>query len=217
VTSAKVKDGTLLARDFRKGQLAVGARGPAGAQGQAGAQGVAGPTGAAGPAGSIQGAPAGGDLTGTFPDPSVANGAIGPAKLADGAVGRAKLAVGSVATAQLANKAVGPDQLGDGAVGKPQLGTAAVTLDKLKIVTGAALFTAPVINAGECKDVNTNVGGLSASDFPFIADFGNNSVAMAITTPRINSSGVLEVRLCNLYSSQLAFTTQAVTYLVIQH
>lgn len=46
VTSAKVRDRTLLARDFKPGQL------PAGAAGPAGPAGATGPTGAAGAAGA---------------------------------------------------------------------------------------------------------------------------------------------------------------------
>jgi hypothetical protein len=49
VTSLKVKDRSLLARDFKLGQLPAGAPGAAGAPGTAGARG---PTGPAGPSGS---------------------------------------------------------------------------------------------------------------------------------------------------------------------
>jgi len=60
VTSAKVKNGSLLAVDFKKGQLPrgprgyegdVGATGATGPTGSEGPQGPAGPTGATGPAG----------------------------------------------------------------------------------------------------------------------------------------------------------------------
>jgi hypothetical protein len=51
VTSATVKDRSLLARDFKRGQLPRGARGPAGPAGAAGAAGAPGPTGPAGPKG----------------------------------------------------------------------------------------------------------------------------------------------------------------------
>ena len=58
VTSSTVKDRTLLARDFKRGQLpagergATGPRGAAGQQGPAGAQGAPGPAGPQGPAGA---------------------------------------------------------------------------------------------------------------------------------------------------------------------
>ena len=52
---------------------------------QAGPQGLQGPEGPQGPAGSdatVNGVAAGGDLTGTFPAPSIAPGAVGTSKLA---------------------------------------------------------------------------------------------------------------------------------------
>lgn len=53
VTSTKVKNGSLLAKDFKKGQLpAAGRRGPAGAAGAPGAPGAQGPAGPAGATGA---------------------------------------------------------------------------------------------------------------------------------------------------------------------
>jgi hypothetical protein len=48
VTSKKVKDGSLLAKDFALGQIPTGPRGATGATGPTGATGAAGPSGAAG-------------------------------------------------------------------------------------------------------------------------------------------------------------------------
>jgi len=64
VTSRSVRDGTLLPADFSGGL-------------PAGPQGPKGDTGATGPAGPATG-PAGGDLTGSYPDPQLGAGVVGP-------------------------------------------------------------------------------------------------------------------------------------------
>jgi hypothetical protein len=89
-------DGSLRLRDpgkrCRQGETALawnvaGRRGPAGRRGAGGVPGATGPqgpagergpTGEPGPAGSITGAPAGGELTGSYPNPLLAPGAVDP-------------------------------------------------------------------------------------------------------------------------------------------
>ena len=73
VNSAKVRDRSLLSRDFKAGQLPRGYTGPAGPAGPVGATGPTGPAGAQGPAGE-QGATGATGATGA----AGAAGAVGP-------------------------------------------------------------------------------------------------------------------------------------------
>jgi hypothetical protein len=68
VTGAKVKDRSLGARDFAKGQLPRG------------------PVGPVGPPGTIEGVAAAGDLSGTYPGPTLAAGSVAAAEVEDHAL-----------------------------------------------------------------------------------------------------------------------------------
>jgi hypothetical protein len=94
-------------------------RGPSGAAGAPGAPGAAGGTGAAGRDGTdaqFTGAAAGGALAGSYPNPTLAAGAVTSNALAADAVTGEKLASGSVAGSDLAPLAVTTGALAAGAV-----------------------------------------------------------------------------------------------------
>jgi hypothetical protein len=86
VNSASVINGSLQKADLSKRTVSSlrglrGARGTPGPQGAQGPAGPAGPAGAQGPPGPATG-PAGGDLSGSYPDPAIAAAAITAGKLA---------------------------------------------------------------------------------------------------------------------------------------
>lgn len=106
ITGKQIKNSTIteakLAKAVRRKLAKAGSPGPAGATGPAGSPGSAGvpglmgpagpagatgPAGPAGPAGSIDGAAAGGVLTGTYPNPGLAANAVTGAAINESTLG----------------------------------------------------------------------------------------------------------------------------------
>jgi hypothetical protein len=106
VGSAQVINGSLQTGDLAKKTAAAlkgkpGGRGPQGMPGATGAAGASGPAGKDGSNATINGVAAGGDLAGTFPNPMIANGAVGAAAMLDNSVTGAKVANGTLRIADL--------------------------------------------------------------------------------------------------------------------
>lgn len=91
--------------------------------------------------------PAGGDLAGTYPKPTVAPNAIGTAKIADGAVTTPKIADNAITTGKIADSSVTTDDLALDSVGSSELkGVTAVVGAGVGIAsakTGVATVTCP--------------------------------------------------------------------------
>jgi hypothetical protein len=65
---------------------------------------------------------AGGDLSGNYPDPNIASGAVTTPKIANGAVNTPKLADGAVTTNKIADNAVTTSKVADGSITMVKLG-----------------------------------------------------------------------------------------------
>jgi hypothetical protein len=121
-----------------------GARGLAGSQGPQGSQGLQGPAGQNGTNATLAGVSAGGDLTGTYPDPVIAQGVVSNGKLANSSLtispgtalsGGGSVALGGSTTLGVADGGIGTTQLASGSVTTSKFASGAQAPDSAQLAT----------------------------------------------------------------------------------
>ncbi|MFU2422380.1 MAG: hypothetical protein ACM677_05505 [Bacteroides sp.] len=135
--------------------------------------------------------PAGGDLTGIYPNPSIGDGKVVTDKIADQAVTEDKIATGAITARKLYSGSVLTSKIGDGAVTTQKIGDGQVTNEKM---ASNSVATGNIID-GNVTSAKLATGSVTTLKIAPKAVASGNIGDFAITETKIGSEAVTEEKI----------------------
>lgn len=153
---------------------------------------------------------AGGSLSGSYPDPSLAAGSVGTSEIADGSVAPADLVPESIAAGEIAPNGVGTSEvlngslssfdIGSEAVGSSEVADGSLDGDDIGTASGSVNVDFASVAANDCNRVQLNTGTNQeiSTDLIAVTPGVDWPPRMSITPSNSLTRGFINLTICNV-------------------
>jgi hypothetical protein len=144
--------------------------------------------------------PAGGSLSGTYPNPNLAGDAVGSATVSPDALTAADLATNSVGSIELAGSSVTSSELASNSVSAAEIDDGTLNGDDVGHESGSFVVDPPAVNASDCAGFTADTGtsaNLSGDAVLITPELGNNNNRVSIEALGGFSDGSLQLQVCS--------------------
>lgn len=167
--------------------------------------------------GSISG-PAGGDLRGSYPNPSLATGSVTNSILANGSITASKMANNSVTSSAITAGAIDTSELALESVTRTRIANNSVSREKIYGAKVTGTIGGVTLAGGACGDASVNAAGAAIGDMVFFSlQDGETLPSKFIAQPmRVDTTNAVILRFCNIGTTTQSFPSLGVHILTMR-
>jgi hypothetical protein len=167
----------------------------------------------------LSGDPAGGDVSGTYPTPDLANSAVrgGPGgEIADESITSADINEHGVTSMDILDGTIESGDIATGGVGSDEVANGSLRVGDIAAATITATSDLGSLGAGSCTEVAIPRSEANPGDLPIFVAQDNHPFHLDVVPQVVSQDNVLSVNICNTGASALDPPSLTYTFILLR-